>query len=601
MSINELRSSQLLTTFGPGALVDFPDKSVIIGGTQDWVYEPGKPLPIIKEARLEAKLRYRLKRAHVELRLPPLKKERFGVNSTFVRSYQFPLWLQVQDKERSPKNPAFIRRRLVHRDSLENGRFRNDANILKDVVPVRFIRACPNGHIGDINWPHVVHGAPSSHRLMWLEERGPSGALSETYVVCECGQEKSLSVIFKSGNEDLGFCNGSRPWLGAHSSEVCTHRNRALIRSASNAYFPQLLSVISIPDLVGKLELAISDNWAVLQNTDNAATLAAFLRIPEIKKALTGFPESDILQAIESKRDGKDILGELNVKEVEFQALIAAESEMPAEIPVGDFFAREIPLRSPAGWDFDRYIEKVVAVHSLREVTALLGFTRLEPIAKNVDGELDATVDLEVRLAEIGKDQDWLPAIENHGEGIFVQLKQSRLDEWLNSGPVQEYLPLVQEGFSKWQADHPAAGIPFPDIRYYMVHSLCHILLTTIILECGYPASSLKERVYQNASGTGFLIYTASPDAAGTLGGLTQAGRDLGRHLAVALEGARLCSNDPICSSHLPNDSDKRFLSGASCHSCLHIPETSCEQWNEFLDRRLVVETLDRKGTAFFS
>ena len=144
------------------------------------------------------------------------------------------------------------------------------------------------------------------------------------------------------------------------------------------------------------------------------------------------------------------------------------------------------------------------------------------------------------------------------------------------------------------------SDIPFPGAEYYLAHSLCHLLLTTLTLECGYPSSSLKERIYLSDRGLGFLIYTASPDAEGTLGGLIQKGRELGRFLALSIEGARLCSNDPLCASHKPDDPDNRFLSGAACHSCLHVPETSCEQWNQFLDRNLVVETLERKDTAYF-
>ena len=169
MSLKELRSGQLLTTFGPGALVDFPDEALIIGGTQDWVYSG--QIPVIHEPRLEAKLRLRLQKPHIELRLPPIKDEEFGRSKTFVRAYPFPEWVQVQEKEFSSGNPMFSRRRLVQRDSLTtDGKFINEAGKRVDVVPIRFVRACPRGHIGDINWRNVVHGGPSTHPKLWLEE-----------------------------------------------------------------------------------------------------------------------------------------------------------------------------------------------------------------------------------------------------------------------------------------------------------------------------------------------------------------------------------------------------------------------------------------------
>jgi hypothetical protein len=300
------------------------------------------------------------------------------------------------------------------------------------------------------------------------------------------------------------------------------------------------------------------------------------------------------------KKEGRDALGEMNVKDVEFQALASAEKEMPSEIPRGDFFARELAQRSVAGFEHGKYFEKIIAVHSLREVTALLGFTRLEPLAKNVDGEYDSTVDLGVKLAPIGLDVSWLPALENRGEGIFVQFSQAEVERWCARDPVKKYDAELEQAFNIWKLEHAGSGMSYPGIKYYMAHSTCHLVLAAFTLECGYPASSLKERIYSSDKGLGFLIYTASSDAAGTLGGLVQAGRGLTRLLASALESAKLCSNDPVCSAHHPADNDKRYLSGASCHSCLHIPETSCEQWNELLDRRLVVDTLDDHETAFF-
>jgi hypothetical protein len=97
------------------------------------------------------------------------------------------------------------------------------------------------------------------------------------------------------------------------------------------------------------------------------------------------------------------------------------------------------------------------------------------------------------------------------------------------------------------------------------------------------------------------LLYTGSSDSEGTLGGLVQVGRHIEQHLATALELGKLCSNDPVCAQHKPSDPyEERFLHGAACHGCLLIAETSCENRNEFLDRSLVVNTVDGSSAAFF-
>ena len=135
---------------------------------------------------------------------------------------------------------------------------------------------------------------------------------------------------------------------------------------------------------------------------------------------------------------------------------------------------------------------------------------------------------------------------------------------------------------------------------YILLHSLSHLLLTAVSLECGYPASSLRERVYARPGHYGILIYTGSPDTEGTLGGLVQAGREAPKHLRRAIELAALCSNDPVCAYHRPTEHDHQLLNGAACHGCLLIAETSCEQRNEFLDRALVTATVEALGAEFF-
>ena len=136
-----------------------------------------------------------------------------------------------------------------------------------------------------------------------------------------------------------------------------------------------------------------------------------------------------------------------------------------------------------------------------------------------------------------------------------------------------------------------------------MLPSFAHLLITAVSLECGYPASSLRERIYAVPGvGYGVLLYTGTTDVEGTLGGLIQVGRRIHAHMRTALEMGELCSNDPVCSQHQPqHQHESRFLHGAACHSCLLIAETSCEQHNDFLDRALVVPTVDNLGVQFFA
>ena len=147
----------------------------------------------------------------------------------------------------------------------------------------------------------------------------------------------------------------------------------------------------------------------------------------------------------------------------------------------------------------------------------------------------------------------------------------------------------------------------FPGIRLVLLHSLAHALMRQIVLDCGYTAASVRERLYSRQPGeeggpmAGILLYTAAPDSEGTLGGLVELGDPLtlGRHLQQALESMRLCASDPLCSEHRP-DTHGRGIHGACCHACQFSPETSCERGNRYLDRSVLVNTFSARGTAFF-
>jgi Domain of unknown function (DUF1998) len=240
-----------------------------------------------------------------------------------------------------------------------------------------------------------------------------------------------------------------------------------------------------------------------------------------------------------------------------------------------------------------------VIVHRLREVTALVGYTRFDYITPDIDGEFD----LGLTSAKLGVNNSWVPAVENKGEGLFLQFNKEAVDRWRERPEVQEVETSHKLGLGQWCLERDISrDDKFSRAPYVMLHSLSHLLINAISLECGYPASSLKERIYANpGQGYGILLYTASADSHGTLGGLADAARSIAHYLRAALEMGRLCSNDPVCAQHDPGDAnERRYLQGAACHGCLLIGETSCEMFNDFLDRSLVVPTVGCKGAEFF-
>lgn len=199
----------------------------------------------------------------------------------------------------------------------------------------------------------------------------------------------------------------------------------------------------------------------------------------------------------------------------------------------------------------------------------------------------------------------WIPASEVHGEGIFLKFKTDALEKWAQKPSVKALDAKLRIGHRGWRLKRgldPAKG--YPGVRYLMLHTLAHLLIRELALECGYNAASIRERVYADVEDgrdqAGFLIYTAAADSDGTLGGLVDLGKpaNLGPIIEQALKRARVCASDPLCSEHDPGKDQS--LHGASCHACSFVAETSCECGNRFLDRSLVVPTLETQDAAFF-
>ena len=482
---------------------------------------------------------------------------------------------------------------MVHRTALDRSRFDR-----RPVVATRFVRACARGHVDDIDWHRFVHGPDDPcRRQLWLAESGTSGDLAEQIVRCECGKARRMHTAMDAAIRPLGACSGARPWLGRHANERCDQPSRLLIRTASNAWFPQVLSVLSLPDRGTEVERAVEELWQHLQIVADAAQLGFVKRYPGVADRLAPFSDDEVLAAIDARRSG-GAGGDRPIKHVELDALLAAPEGFGDDVPVDqDFHARRLPesvwLRPHCAG-----IEAVIQVHRLREVLALAGFTRLEPVMPKVDGEYES----EVERADIALEPQWFPAVENRGEGIFIQLRAGAVTDWLGRRPVRERLDQLLAGHAAW-AHGRASERPFPGGPYVLLHTLAHLLLQSLSMHCGYPAASIRERIYADDAGERYalLLYTASPDAEGTLGGLVQEARRVDHHLESALESAALCSNDPVCAEHLPGQSmEERWLHGAACHGCALIAETSCEMRNEYLDRALVAPALGAAGAAFF-
>jgi hypothetical protein len=376
-----------------------------------------------------------------------------------------------------------------------------------------------------------------------------------------------------------------------------------LVRTATNGYFAQSLSALWLPTHDDKIAEAVAANWATL----GAVTTIEVLKVlrehtPQLRATFpAAWTDQSVLDAIARRRAGADkALPPLD--DAEWDAFVTAPLEQAGQQPpLGcRFFARTMVAPAdglPAG------VARIVASPKLREVRAQFGFSRLEAAIPRADGSFSE----DAKIAPLALDPKWLPAIEINGEGLFLEFDEARLTAWEAREPVKARNDQLLIGFRRWASERRGA-VEFRGARYYMLHTLAHLLMTAIALECGYAASSIRERIYcrepsRGAPGrAGILLSTGTPGAEGTLGGLVEQGRYLRHHLRRAFELGTLCSGDPVCALHQPElEFDDRSTEGAACHSCVYVPETSCESFNRFLDRGLVFPTIGQADAlAFF-
>jgi len=621
MTKNAQRLSQLISTFGPGAMIDLPTRSVVVAGLEFWDMPPTS-FTTISEPRLTARLEQILKdqgrldpSSSLSLRTPPIAPDSPTALPAGVTAPIFPTWFVCELADVLAVGSTTVRRRRLVRwqdlDTRGRRRFIFDDGRKSDVTPIRFVSACEKGHLQDINWRWVVHGPVQCQEPLWIEEKGTSADPADTSIVCGCGKNLSLQDAFQPGR--LGKCHGERPWLLDRDPDGCGDNLKLLTRTATNTYFPQVYTVISLPSAVDDLTRLVGELAGELTNVASAQDVATAKKFNnKVSASLGTYSDDEIFERLERLRAGAQTDASKSPKMSEFDVFASGHQQIGQNHPTAKLYAETLPLTAwvdPSVSVDTSAIKNLVAVHRLREVSSLYGFTRFEAAPTSADGDVE-DIQLAVRGAPISRGADWLPAIEQFGEGLFVHIDEQAVNRWLQAPEVVNRQASLLRGYGHWRTRFSGGAPNYPGMAYTLLHSLSHALMAEIALDSGYPASSLKERIYALSDARnggvptrcGILIYTATPGAQGTLGGLVAAASRFSRILRNALDRQLICSNDPVCADHEPDGrSGDRATHGAACHGCLLIAETSCEMRNLFLDRSLLIQTMAGHRSNIFN
>jgi hypothetical protein len=610
--VGELRPSQAIHTFGIGALVDLPSISAILLGLDEW-QAPG-PREEVVEERVLALVRSYLGPQVERLAKPPLPSDSGRVshphdpeNLKGIPAAPFPKWVRCTVCDLiAPLDFGVF--------SLKDGYWRYDktrfvhdncpkARRAPPVIPVRFIVACEHGHLDDFPWNDFVHGGKSDcASLLRLYEFGVSAEAADITVKCDtCGASKRMMEAFQSSSADVvGTCSGRHPQLG--HEVTCSQKPRAMLAGASNLWFPVTVSALSLPPGKGGLSELVRERWPQLKAITSKDILAAFRHAGHLDD-FAQWTDTELFQGIEAHRQAD----RSEAEEISAWTLKVEEWDVfstPKDAPNSRDFSL-VEALSPPG--YDRVVERVVQVERLRAVQSLIGFTRIFSPGDYADiSEIE-----ESRRAPIARrPPSWVPASEVRGEGLFIQFRESALRTWELEGSTVAKEARFRDAHTRFRRskriENPSRH--FPGVRYVLLHSFAHALIRQLAVACGYSAASIRERVYaagpheEDGPMAGVLLYTAAPDAEGTLGGLVALGEPstLAAHFDNALADLELCASDPLCAEHRVGE-DGSTLHGAACHACMFASETSCERGNKYLDRTLLVPTMGGDTKPFFS
>ena len=618
-----LRRGQLVTTFGPGALVVSPEgETAIIGSLDKWFYDKNDyRIENLNEFEIhEPRLRSLLK---VEkLLLPPDYRPSYqfkggGDSYTpqntdiYIPLLRFPTWHYCPTCHTLHKAPMSSRSSVLDCRNCKKP---------KRMVQVPFIMVCKDGHISDFPWVEWTHHNEDStcDRPMKLISTG-GATLESMKVKCECGMERSLrgimtrkttitvddtevSYISKelNGGEKLYKCPGRMLWHGSDEKCQCSNSPIVSLKNSVNVYMPDTISAIHLP---GEHTVEVEELINLFEQ--NHITSSLFEDFEEIKIKIKmcrkflppeaiKYSDSEIELAIlyiEGANEKDNSVDNANVKNAEsalrkkeFETLVSGVDTENLKV------RKEWDINQSCIFEISTHFDLLNRVTKLKETIALTGFKRL------VSDEASSSKNYLAKGKELlfkdptRPENNWLPAYKVYGEGIFFKLREDLLNDWEQTPEVSLYMEKMYHRLEKRRV---TVDLSLVNPKSIALHTLAHLIIDELSLTCGYNAASLRERLYLLENQSGILIYTSSGDVEGTFGGLVRMGRTENFFPVVnrALEKAKWCSSDPVCTE-VGKEAGQGFngLNGAACHNCTHLPETSCELGNIYLDRTLLID-----------
>ena len=635
--VGSARPSSLLYTYGPGSIMDLPGFSVMPAGLDAWdrIWARRESIPTIVEPRLLEVVRLHLGPQVDSLRPYPWQPKQEASSKEGsdlgVPARVFPQWLRCSGcdylgplsrftySNTHPFRPDLAQ--FVHRKCPGRGKGSADQKGKESpAVPAQHLLTCTNGHLDEFPYNLWVHrGQPCAAVEvpdLKMRDANLGKSVGSTIACSACDATRGMAEAQGAvGREKLPQkCRGRHPHLEIYETG-CDARPAVIMMGASNLWFASTQSIIVMPRTEAEESGALADRLRsvvgldkITKYVDNFDMIRDLAEVKDVD--LSGLTDTDLAALVATilTPDDADKREERLAAWDPVELLIPEWNylQRPSLFPKQENDSGLMVTEMPVADQIKSTVQRVVAVDKMKRVNAFIGFTRLD--------EMDRVSDITSRLVKVNRNgrPRWVPATEDRGEGIFIQLDLDRVAAWeanvRDSSIWHAHREAHRRNFQRRFSE--TAKLVDPDLRmpaprYWLLHTLSHVLIREMAMKSGYGAASLTERIYAwpDAPGrdaaAGLFIGTTASDSEGTLGGLVALAEPakLGPLFLSALRRASRCSSDPVCAMRTPSDPED-FLHGAACHCCAFASETSCERANRYLDRRLLLTLPNSTGDA---
>lgn len=690
----EIRSSQSIHTYGPGAIADFPELSVLIlshdipqdskfDNGQFWGENAESPSNRIEDDRLANAF-------NVECFVSAPTSE--SITKAKIQAIRFPSILQCPisgelfdvrelEKDEDHYTDTSSRSRQTVDETFSG--YDSPKSRKRKLIPVRWVIASEDGYLDDFPFDWYIHtrlglfdeidkgnklflkssGNSASLKTIRLESIHRTTGKSLGYVTLEkiFDQEDTFVDLLDPRKDYMQYVRNRlpKPWFGRKSTlspkgikdfynypvddlqyppfalsatdeekkYQLSKYPRTLLRGAGNLYFPIVYKGICLPkngytthvpeDFILRFQTikrgyndsmpvpvtTLQEHLNFLNDIYNNNKLNDFdYTLEECEHFIRNYFD-------DSKNDDTQYTIE-QLREQEFNCFLNDSVKTKKH----DWYSSRVLNGNHYKIGAKGLIDKVVLLDKLKELKIFRGFTRIKPLMFD-DLIFDSPETITGRRkSEFARIQDprkergtaTLPCAEVKGEGIFIKFNNEILAQWESRASVQQRFQTIKENNDHYRLSFGLEPDTILSARYVLLHTLSHILINELAIECGYGSSSLSEIIYtgnnKSSSMNGILIYTSTSDSEGTLGGLVEKGEPsyLSHVIEKSIGKAAWCSSDPLC---LDTKGGKGFmgLNLGACHSCCLLPETSCCNMNKFLDRALLIGTLSEPSIGIFS